>query len=60
MSETTHEAVSFATFLEYRASRMRAPIAGLLLPPDFDNTPLDLPDRTPFAVAAVVPGLSRV
>jgi hypothetical protein len=60
MFEATHETVSFAAFLEYRARRMQAPIVGLLLPPDLDNTPLDLPEMTPFAVAAVMPGLSRV
>ena len=60
MSDSTHETVSFTAFLEYRARRMRGPIAGLLLPPDLDNTPLDLPDMTPFAVAAVVARLPRV
>ena len=60
MSEATYETVSFAAFLEYRARRMRAPIAAFLLPPDLDNTPLELPDRTPIAVAAVMPGPSRV
>jgi hypothetical protein len=60
MSDPTHETVSFTAFLEYRARRSRAPVAGFLLPPDLDNTPLDLPDMTPIAVAAGVPRLSHV
>ena len=60
MSDPTHETVSFTAFLEYRARRMRAPIAGLLLPPDLDNTPLDLPEQTPIAVAAVAARLNGV
>jgi hypothetical protein len=51
MSESDHETVSFAAFLDYRGRRLHAPvIATAPAPPDVVTTPPDAPG--PDATAA--------
>ena len=59
MPKSTHETVSFATFLEYRALRMRAPVSGPV-PPDVVTDPPVRPELEAAAVAAEVPRVHRV
>ena len=59
MSESTHETVSFATFLEYRARHQQAAMVGPV-PPDVVTTPPSEPEPGPIAVAAAMPPQSRV
>jgi hypothetical protein len=51
VTRTGHELVSFAVFLDYRARRMRAPVAGLQVT---TPTPTD-PPAPDGGVAMVVP-----
>jgi hypothetical protein len=59
MSNSTHETVSFATFLEYRALRMRAPVSAPRQPDVVTDPPIR-PELEPVAVAAEVPRIHRV
>ena len=58
MLERTHETVSFATFLEYRARRLHAPMVEP--PPDREHVPTTLPEPGPTIVAMAVPRPKRV
>jgi hypothetical protein len=61
MSGSDHEIVSVATFLEYRARRLRAPVARPDAPPD-DATPAMATDQElhRLASAAVIAAPPRL
>jgi hypothetical protein len=58
MANFTHETVPFATFLEYRALRMRAPV-NVPVPPGATDPPVQ-PELEAASVAADVPRVPRV
>jgi len=60
MSDSMHETVSYAAFLEYRARRMAAPTVGDVPPPDFSGTPPEDEEPGPIAVSAVLTSPQRV
>jgi hypothetical protein len=59
MSGSDHEIVSVATFLEYRARRLRAPVALPGAPPD-DATPATDQELHRLASAAVIAAPPRL
>ena len=62
MSECTHETVSFAAFLEYRARRLAKPVVAPGPPPEVATAQRDSPqpESEPIAVAAMLPWPVRV
>ena len=60
MSDSMHETVSFATFLEYQSRRLAAGAFGRVPPPDLDVTQPEDEEPGPIAAAAVLTSPQRV